>query len=267
MTKTLSEIKAEAGRDLDSSLADSTLVPGEASNFGAFSFGALWNWIKGKCATVVQSGNTNPVTSGAVKSELDASYYNKQSVDSAFADYATSKRFILLESVDLNTLKNSGRYFAKDDTVGNGCLNKPQDVTYAFYLEVISENPNKTIHQIFHTVVTFFRSSTNGGNTWTSWQKLATEGDLVKSYSTNKSLTFTNYVAKVYPSDFGLTEFKNNAQFTINTTENAWGYLYYVQEFTSTVLSIRGFTVSATSNGTLTLMNNVTRNVKITLQQ
>ena len=171
MTKTLSEIKAEAGRDLDSSLADSTLVPGEASNFGAFSFGALWNWIKGKCATVVASGNTNPVTSGAVKAELDANYQSKNYlINLTDANQATS-----------NGISNSYR-------VSGNCLNIPVErigiltvygyVSGQYYRttqEFITNDDNKN-------VVRYMREgfSNNNGTSWTwgTWQRLVTEGDL-----------------------------------------------------------------------------------------
>lgn len=108
---------------------------------------------------VVQSGNMSAVTSNAV--------------NDALADYQIAKRNIITTSVDLNTLIQNGQYFAANDTIGNGCTNKPSETVYSFYLEVLRGGPNGTMFQTMITGngIRYIRTSYNTGKTWNNWQR------------------------------------------------------------------------------------------------
>ena len=108
---------------------------------------------------VVQSGNMSAVTSNAVYEAL--------------AEYQIAKRTILTTSVDLNTLKENGQYFAANDGIGNNCTNKPVEIVYSFYLEILRGTPSGTIFQIMLTGQgnRYIRTSYNNGNTWNNWKQ------------------------------------------------------------------------------------------------
>ena len=108
---------------------------------------------------VVQSGNMSAVTSNAVYEAL--------------AEYQIAKKTILTTSVDLNTLKENGQYFAANDEIGNNCTNKPVEIVYSFYLETLRGTPRGTIFQIMLTGQgnRYIRTSYNNGNTWNNWKQ------------------------------------------------------------------------------------------------
>lgn len=62
---------------------------------------------KSDVTNVVESGNTNPVTSGAVKSELDTNYYNKQSVDANFVTVESLNGYtpLYIQDIDGDSLE------------------------------------------------------------------------------------------------------------------------------------------------------------------
>lgn len=122
----------------------------------------LWSWIKGKCATVVQSGNANPVTSGAVKSELDTNYYNKQSVDNKIAEYAKTETFTDTTndegaiSTDINLSQKTvvsaicGYYLClvRKSSSGNSCIVHVYNATSSGITPIRNTNVSVTVTYI-----------------------------------------------------------------------------------------------------------------------
>ena len=127
---------------------------------------------KTDAATLQQALQLSGVLSGAVAAG-DNKAVTSNAVNGALAEYQIAKRTILQKSVDLNTLIENGQYFAANDTIGNNCTNKPTEVVYSFYLELLRGAPRGSIFQIMLTGqgIRYIRTSYDNGKTWNKWQQ------------------------------------------------------------------------------------------------
>ena len=127
---------------------------------------------KTDAATLQQALQLSGVLSGAVAAS-DNKAVTSNAVYEALAEYQIAKKTVLTTSVDLNTLKENGQYFAATDAIGNNCTNKPLEMVYSFYLEILRGTPGGTTFQIMLTGRgnRYIRTSYNNGNTWNKWQQ------------------------------------------------------------------------------------------------
>ena len=127
---------------------------------------------KTDAATLQQALQLSGVLSGAVAAG-DNKAVTSNAVYETLAVYQIAKITILETSVNLNTLKESGHYFAASDSIGNNCTNKPRDIVYSFCLETLRGAPRGTIFQIMLTGDGFryIRTSYDQGNTWNNWRQ------------------------------------------------------------------------------------------------
>ena len=127
---------------------------------------------KTDAATLQQALQLPGVLSGVVAAG-DNKAVKSSAVYEALAEYQIARKITLTTSVDLNTLKENGQYFAATDGIGNNCTNKPVEKVYAFYLEILRGATNGMMYQIMITGQgnRYIRTSYNNGDTWNNWQQ------------------------------------------------------------------------------------------------
>ena len=96
-------------------------------------------------------------------------------------NFAQGKRILFTEGQDLNTVITIGEYYTNTDALANSLVNRPSILDGKLYgcSMSVHASGNGKIVQMLHTMYgDHERVTSNGGITWSTWQRLATENDL-----------------------------------------------------------------------------------------
>ena len=227
--------------------------------------------LNGVLSNAVAAGDVKAVRSSAVNTalsnrptttEIEANYYNKQSVDQSFLKTDN----LIPNNSDLNNYKTSGVYRAG---WGNNCLNRPSGLIrdeQEFVLEVLRGNEYIVFQRLTerYTSNVWVRSYDFESPSWVwrPWHKLVTENEIAyisKTLTVSKTATEFGYY-EIYPSQVGLDSFEN----CIVTVDVAsWSYKAHIQAFENTVLGVRVWGLSGPTGGEVFLADNSTFDFRI----